>query len=62
MAYVKAPITITYKTSAKARKVRKKTFRNTHMDAIIERLEKNKIPGFTERTVIIHIGWGSAFL
>jgi len=62
MAFVDAPITITYKLSEKAKKVHKKTFYGTHIDSIIDKLEKNRLPGFTARTVIMHIGIGKRFI
>ena len=62
MAYVDSPITITYKLNEKATKVRKKTFYGSHIDQIIDKLEKNRLPGFTDKSVILHIGIGKRFI
>jgi hypothetical protein len=62
MAYLDCPITIKYKDSDRSTIIHKKTFQNTNIDWIYDRLMKNRLPGFTESTVIVHIGIGNKFV
>ena len=61
MAYLDCPITIKYKDDHTSTTIHTKTFQNTNIDWIYDRLMKNRLPGFTENTVIIHIGVGNKF-
>jgi hypothetical protein len=56
------PITITFLPSSRARKVKKKTFKNRNIDEVIEGLENGTLPGVSINAVIKHIGVGSCFM
>ena len=59
--YIKAPITVTFKTSNRSNaKVKKKVIRNRNIDEILD--INTKIPGIPNSAIIIHIGIGKIFL
>jgi hypothetical protein len=61
-SYPTHPITITFLPSSRARKVKKKTFKNRNIDEVIEGLENGTLPGVSINAVIKHIGVGSCFM
>ncbi len=61
-AYPPHPITITFLSSSRARKVKKKTYKTKNIDEIIEGLENGTLPGIPAKAEIKHIGMGSKFI
>lgn len=61
-AYPPHPITITFLSSPRARKVKKKTYKTKNIDEIIEGLENDTLPGIPTKAEIKHIGMGSRFI
>jgi len=59
-AYLKAPITVTFKTSNRSNaKVKKKVIRNRNLDEVLD--INTKIPGIPSSAIITHIGMGKKY-
>ena len=59
-SYIKAPITVTFKTSNRSNaKLKKKVIRNKNIDEVLD--VNTKIPGIPDKAIITHIGIGKKF-
>ena len=59
-SYLKAPITVTFKTSNRSNaKIKKKVIRNRNLDEVLD--ISTKIPGIPSNAVIMHIGIGEKY-
>ena len=61
-AYPDIPITITFLSSPRAKKIKKKTYKTKNIDEIINGLENNTLPGIPAKAEIKHIGMGKYFI
>jgi hypothetical protein len=61
-SYPEIPIVVTFLSSSKARKSKKKIFRDKNIDEIMEGLEKGNLDGIPPQAEIKHIGIGSRFI
>jgi len=60
-SYIKAPITVTFKTSNRSNaKIKKKVIRNRSIDEVLD--VNTKIPGIPNKAIITHIGIGEKFI
>lgn len=61
MSYLKLPITIVYKTSAKARTVKVKVLRGNTSNNI-DKIVNIKVPGISEKAILKNISIGYKFI
>jgi hypothetical protein len=61
-SYPEIPVVVTFLSSSKAKKPKKKIFRNKNIDEVIEGLEKGNLDGISALAEIQHIGIGSRFI
>jgi hypothetical protein len=61
-SYPELPVVVTFLSSLKAKKPKKKVFRDKNIDEVMEGLGKGNLEGIPPTAEIKHIGIGSRFI
>lgn len=56
------PITVTFRPTARSKKIKKKTMKNRTIDDVMEGIGNGSLPGIPEEADIMHVGVGSSFI